>query len=391
MKKNFNIILSIAVLSMLLIAGCKNQGGSGQSTESSSTIKFYVGSSDRSLEHSIFLCELDLRTNQFAVLDSFAGAKGPSYLALSPNREFLYSIDKTVSDPDAGHMTVTSFQVDGKNRLKVINSQSSMGAGPCHVSLTENGDYLFTANYSTGNIAAFPIGKDGSIQQASSVVQSSGTGPVENRQAGPHTHYVTLDLPGNFLLSPDLGSDKVLIYRFDHDNGVLIPNPEQPFLQLEPGSGPRHLALHPTRDLVFVVNELNPSVTSCRYDETTGKLTGLHSVSTERSSLKGIKYSAAIRVHPDGKYIYASTRGENSSLTAFELEEYGTIFRVQVVEEVPGWPRDFNIDPSGNILLVAGERSHEIEMYRIDRETGKLAETHVKLNLPAPGCILFID
>jgi len=391
MKQNSNIILSIAVLSMLLISGCKNPDGSGQSTESSSTIRFYVGSSDRSLEHSIFLCELDLRSNQFAVLDSFAGAKGPSYLALSPDKEFLYSIDKTISDPDASHMTVTSFQIEGKNRLKVLNSQPSNGAGPCHVYCSEKGTYLFTANYSSGNIAAFPLGKDGSIQEASSVVQSSGTGPVENRQEGPHTHYVSLDLPGNFLLSPDLGSDKVLIYSFDHDNGELTPNPDQPFLNLEPGSGPRHLAFHPTRDLVFVVNELNPSVTSCRYDEVKGTLTRLHSVSTERGNLKGIKYSAAIRVHPGGKYVYASTRGENSTLTAFEIEKYGTIFRVQVVEDVPGWPRDFNIDPSGNVLLVAGERSDEIELFRIDQETGKLSKSNLKLDLPAPGCILFID
>lgn len=388
-SRDFSLI--IVLTAILFIAGCKNPSGSTPVSEHSGILRFYVGAYDQNLEHSIYLCELDLNSSRFAVLDSFTGARGPSYLALSPERDVLYSIDQTISDPETDHMTVTAFRVDEKGRLKVLNRQSSLGSGPCHISCSQQGTYLFVSNYTSGNNAVFPLAKDGTIQQASCTVQSEGTGPVESRQEGPHTHFVSLDLPENFLLSPDLGSDKVLVYSFDHATGVLTPNPDQPFLKLDPGSGPRHLVFHPAGDLVFVVNELNASVSACRYEEETGKLTLIHTIGTERGSNRDGKYSAAIRIHPNGKYLYASTRGEKSTLTVFEIEDYGNIFRSQVVEDVPGWPRDLNIDPSGSILLAVGRRSNEIEMFRIDPETGKLSATGVKMELPSPGCILFID
>ncbi|MCK4745888.1 MAG: beta-propeller fold lactonase family protein, partial [Bacteroidales bacterium] len=153
----------------------------------------------------------------------------------------------------------------------------------------------------------------------------------------------------------------------------------------------RHLVFHPSGKYLFVVNELNSTVTSCSYQVANGVLTELQTTSTVEASHKGSKYPAAIRMHPSGKYVYASTRGDISSIAVFQVDKNGELFRIQVEEAVPAWPRDFNIDPSGQYLIVAGERSDEIELFRIEDETGKLERTQVKTALPSPGCVLYLD
>jgi len=360
------------------------------SPEPTVPVRFYVGSSDGSLAHSIFLCEYDPVQDRFSVLDSFAGAVGPSYLDLSPDGRFLYAIDKTVADSSGGSMTVTAFSRDPESgHLRYLNSQPSEGLGPCHIHCDAEGDYLFTSNYSSGNVAAFPLDEEGRILPASSVAQSEGTGPVQNRQEGPHTHYVTLDPGGAYLLSPDLGADKVLNYLFDRETGTLTPNPEQPFFGLNPGSGPRHLVFHPEGNFIYIANELNSTVTACSYDPQTGMLNELNTLSTVPDHREGSAYPAAIRISPDGRFVYASTRGETSSITAFRVEADGSISAPDVVENVPGWPRDFNLDPSGRMLIVAGERSQTIALYHRDINTGKLTPGGIRLDLPSPGCIFF--
>lgn len=383
-----SMITSLVSLITLLMFNCAGTGAE----ESQKPIKFYVGSSNGKLEHSIFLCELDPVIGKMAVVDSFAGARGPSYLAFSPDQRNLYSINHERLDTNTKHGSVSSFSILNENhQLEFLNSQSSQGAGPCHVHCSKKGTYLFTANYSSGSVAAFPIEKSGELRPASSVEQSTGTGPVKGRQEGPHTHYVSLDPNENYLLSPDLGTDKVLIYKFDHNAGILTPNPAQPFLKLAPGAGPRHLAFHPTGKFVYVVNEMNATVTACRYDEENGTLTKLNVVSTVEESYEGTKYPAAIRVHPNGNFVYASTRGDVNSIAVFQVDDDGEFYRIQVMDEVPDWPRDFNIDPSGKYLLAAGERSHEIQLYHIDGTTGKLSESDINLQLPSPGCILYLE
>jgi len=365
-----------------------NCSGMNENTE---TIRFYVGSSNGSLEYAIYLCELDPVNETFAVLDSFAGSKGPSYLDFSPDRKTLYTINDEVSDPEKNHMSVSSFRINPENlSLEFLNSQSSEGNNPCHIHCSNKGDYLFTANYSSGHVALFPVSEDGRIEPAASVVIGQGTGPVQNRQEGPHAHQVMLDPEGNYLLVPDLGADKVLVFALDKASGVLTPNPAQPFLKLAPGSGPRHLVFHPSGEFVYVVNELNSTVTACSYQDANGVLTELQTTSTVEETHQGSKYPAAIRMHPGGGTLYASTRGENSSIGVFRVEESGEITRIQVVEGVPHWPRDFNIDPSGKLLLVAGEKADRIRLYRVNRTNGMLTETEAALALPAPGCILFV-
>lgn len=386
--RGFCYVLSVIFI-MVLTVSCQGTGDGGDIPVG--PIKFYVGSSNGSLEHSIFLCEFDPGSGKFSVLDSFAGAKGPSYLAFSPGKDFIYSINDAIFDPALKEMSVSAFRVNAEDlSLKYVNSQSSQGRGPCHICCSKDGKYIFTANYSSGQSAAFPLQEDGSIEPASSVVIGEGSGPVTNRQKSPHAHMVSLDPRNNYLLVPDLGADKVLIYQFDKESGQLSPNPEQAFLKMEAGAGPRHLVIHPGGEFVYVVNELSSTVTACSYEEERGVLTRLNSVSTVSEDHVGAKHPAAIRISKDGKYVYASTRGEHSKVSVFQVEDDGRIFRIQEVE-VTHWPREFNLDPSGNFLMVAGEKSDEIELYQINKATGKLSSTESKFGISSPACILYLD
>jgi 6-phosphogluconolactonase len=382
--KHFIAKTAIMFLSTLTLFSCS---GASQSPES---IKFYVGSSGQQ-EHSIFLCELDTELQTFAVLDSFAGAAGASYLAPSPDFHIIYAINQERSDPELKHSTVSSFAVDPETLgLRLINSQSSQGRGICHIHCSQDGKHIFAANYNSGHASAFPVLENGQIQAATSVAIGEGNGPVENRQEGPHAHQVMLDPSQGFLLVPDLGTDKVMIYAFDPESGQLSPNALQPFFKLAPGAGPRHLAFHPEGKYLYVVNELNATITACSWDPSEGKLTEINTLGTVEESHEGMKYPAAVRVHPNGNFVYASTRGENSCISVFSIGENGSVERIQVRTQVPLWPRDFNIDPSGRYLVSAGERSNDIRLYTIDQESGMLEETESSLELPAPANILFI-
>jgi len=354
-------------------------------------LRFYVGSSG-SQEYSIYLCELDTEAQAFAVLDSFSGADGASYLAPSPGFEFLYAINQDPVGPENTYSSVTSFAVSPETHgLSPINSQSSEGSGICHIHCSPDGKYIFAANYGSGHATALPVNGKGEIQPATGVVIGAGSGPVAGRQEGPHAHQAMLDPSLKFLLVPDLGTDRVMIYDFDAQSGQLTPHAAQPFFSLPPGSGPRHLAFHPDGKQLFVVNELNSTLTACSWDSGEGKIMEIITLSTVDDDHEGMKYPAAVRVHPQGSFVYASTRGENSCLSTFNIGPDGGVKRIQVMEQVPLWPRDFNLDPSGRYLISAGERSNSIRLYTIDQESGMLEETNATLGLPSPANILFLE
>ena len=385
-KLGLFIKTSLVAISTMALLSC------AESSEPVETIKFYVGSSNGDLSHSIYLCELNPADGAFAVLDSFAGARGGSYLDLSTGGDYLFAINQDPWKQESGHSTVSSFAIEpGTMALKAVNSQSSEGSGICHIHCSDSGDYIFAANYGSGHATALPVKEKGEIATASSIVIGEGTGPVESRQEGPHAHQVMLDPGQNFLLVPDLGTDRVFIYAFDAESGELTPNPALAFFELAPGAGPRHLAFHPDGLSLYIVNELNSTITACSYHPEDGTIAGLNTISTVEESHLGMKYPAAVRAHPNGRFVYASTRGENSCISAFEINKDRSLTRIQVMEQVPNWPRDFNVDPSGNNMLVAGERSNEIQLYKINEADGLLTETDSKVNLPAPASVLFID
>ncbi|MBL7113485.1 MAG: lactonase family protein [Bacteroidales bacterium] len=359
--------------------------------DASEKIKFYVGAADRNLENSIVFCELDLTTGELTKVDSFPGTKSSSYLALSPDNKFLYALNSETG-PDNKTQQVTSFSVNPETgALKLLNSQSSEGSGACHISVHPSGKYVFTANYSSGTIAVHPVNEDGSLAEASDVKQHEGTGPDEERQEAAHAHFICADPQGNYVLAVDLGIDKVMDYIFDEATGELNPNPEQRFFETSPGAGPRHLAFHPSGNHLYLLNELNGTLTACSYDQDRGVISEINTLMNLPADFSGFNKSAAVRVHPEGKFVYASNRGDLNSITVFKIREDGSIEQVQVQDQHINWPRDFNIDPSGTFLLAENKLGNSIVVFRIDPESGKLVETGKEIPVRQPSCIVFLD
>jgi len=377
-----------AILGIFMIS----QPACSSGNDTKEPVRFYAGSGNGKLERPIFLCELDPVNEEISVVDSFPATGGAGYLALGPDGKTLFATSGASVPGNEGEGAVASFRVDpGSSGLELINRQSSKGRGNCHVNVSPDGKYLFAANYSSGHAAAFPVDRDGRIMPASSVVRGEGSGPVGNRQEGPHAHQVVTDPAGKYLLVPDLGTDKVMNYAFNGETGELIPNPDQAFLEMSPGTGPRHLAFHPSGKYLYILGELNASLTACRFDPGSGRMTVINTASIVEDDFGGNRQSAAVRVHPNGRFVYASNRSGESCLTVFRIIDGGGIEQVQVLKNVPAWPRDFNITPDGNYIVLAGARANELALYRVDPGNGRLSPTGNKANLPGPICILFIE
>jgi 6-phosphogluconolactonase len=300
-------------------------------------------------------------------------------------------VNSESAGPESNSQMITAFSVDpASGSLKLLNSQSSEGRGPCHISVHPSGKYVFTANYSSGTIAVHPVNEDGSLGEATDVKQHEGRGPDEERQEAAHAHFICADQQGKYVLAVDLGIDKVMNYVIDKASGLLEPNPDQAFFQTAPGAGPRHLDFHPSGKYVYVLNELNGTLTACTYDPENGVMEELNTLSTLPDDFAGFNKSAAVRVHPNGKYVYASNRGDLNSISVFKILNDGSIELVQIQDKNINFPRDFNIDPSGTWLLAENQQGRSIEVFSIDQASGELIETGNKLEISQPTCIVFL-
>ncbi len=348
---------------------------------------FFTGTNNSEEINSIVVCEIDEVNSDMQIIKKIPGGVRPGYIAISNDRDFLYAVSGEKFEGNSKHNILNAFKIE-KNTwdLTYLNSQSSFGSNPCHISLNPTNDLLFTANYSSGGISAYHINNDGKIGEATSIIQHEGSGPDLSRQEGPHAHYINTSIDGNYVYATDLGTDKVMIYSLNKD-GYLIPNKAQEYLQLSPGSGPRHMAFHKNKQFVFVLNELNYEVVSCLYDSSNGKLTIIDQHKTIDDNFKGENTSAAIHIHPNGKYLYCSNRGENS-ISVFKIKEDGKLSKVQVFTEGLGIVRDFNLDPSGKFLVAGNQRTGEIILLKVAKN-GLLSSTGKVLNVVKPTCVVF--
>jgi 6-phosphogluconolactonase len=322
-------------------------------------------------------------------VQTVGGIDNPSFLALDPGQRFLYAVSE-VQDP--GGRTggaVSAFAVDpATGQLSFLNRQPSHGAGPCHVSVHQSGKYAFVANYGSGHVAALPIGDDGRLGEATAVVEHAGTGPIPRRQAGPHAHFISPDPTGALVLANDLGTDRVMVYRLDRAAGALVPN-ELPFAQERSGAGPRHLAFHPNGRFVFVLNEIDSTLSAFAYDAERGALRIVQTASTLPEDFSGSNSTAQVVMHPSGRFIYGSNRGHDS-IVIFGVD--GETGRMTYVGHEPTQgktPRNFNLDPSGTLLLAANQNTHTIVAFRIDQDSGRLTATGQVTETPSPVCIVF--
>jgi 6-phosphogluconolactonase len=349
----------------------------------------YIGTYTSDSSKGIYAFRFDDASGVLAPLGLAAGTKSPSFLAVSPNRKFLYAVNEISSYEGERAGSVTAFNINAENgRLAPLNAKSSKGDGPCHLAVDATGRFLAVANYGGGNFSLLPIGADGRLGDSIAILANGGSGPDKERQKGPHAHAVVFDARNRYLLGADLGLDRVFIYKFDPATGSIGAN-DPSSVQLAPGAGPRHVAFHPTRPLAFAINELASTVTSLSWDPATGRLAAAGSVSSLPSGYSGTNSTAEIAVHPNGRFLYGSNRGHDS-IAVFSIGATGTLSLVEHESTRGKTPRSFAIDPSGKWLIAANQQSNSLAVFSINQDTGALTPVGPLAQVGTPVCVLFL-
>lgn len=348
----------------------------------------YVGTYTSGRSEGIYLYSLGLSTGELKHVATTKGVKDPSYLALAPRRRHLYAVNEV--EEFAGRKTgaLSAFAVDQRTGdLSLLNQQPTMGGAPCYVTVDQTGKFVLVANYVGGNIAVLPIRSDGSLGEATDVKQDQGSSVNAARQAGPHAHCIVLDPANKYAYACDLGTDKIMIYRFDERRGTLSPN-KTPWVEAKPGAGPRHLTFHPDGKYAYVINELHATVTTFGVERSEGKLKELQTLPSLPREPTAADSGADIHVSPNGRFLYCSNRGHDS-IAAFKIDREGMLTFIAHESTQGKTPRNFAIDPTGTFLLVANQRSDNIVTFRIDSQTGRLSPTGQIAEVPSPVCLKF--
>ncbi|MEO8110592.1 MAG: lactonase family protein [Ginsengibacter sp.] len=363
--------MRLSILSLLLIFSLTSFGQ-----------KFYLftGTYTGSGSKGIYVYQFDASSGTASLLSNTDSVASPSYLTVSGDGKFVYAVNET----HPGY--VSSFSFDKKNaKLSFINSQPTEGFDPCYVTNDNSGRWLIVANYTGGNVAVFPVSKDGYLKPSSQLIQDSGSSVNKGRQEKAHVHSTVFSPDQKFLFTPDLGIDKVMIYKF-------VPSLMKPLIAASPayektmdGEGPRHFAFHPNKKYAYLISELSGAVSAYNYHD--GKLTRFQHIKTHPEDFKGVIGSADIHISPDGMFLYVSNRGDENTITIFSINNMGRLKLKGYQSTMGKTPRNFIIDPTGNYLLVANQESDNIVIFKRNNKTGMLKETGHEIKIPKPVCL----
>jgi 6-phosphogluconolactonase len=328
----------------------------------------------------IYVYEFDTNNAQMRLKKSSDSIVNPSYVSISKDNKFIYAVNE-----NGGESTVSSFAFDQVNgKPSFINKESSKGADPCY--LINDDKNVIVANYSGGNISVFGIKENGGITEAKQVVQHYGQGSNADRQEKAHVHMVYFSPDKKYVLSNDLGNDKVYVYSYN-------PNSIDEILTLKDsvsvtaGSGPRHLTFSKKGKYVYLLQELDASLTTFSYAD--GKLTKINETTILAKDYKGTFSSADIHISPNGKFLYASNRGDANTISIFKVSKKGKLESRGQISTLGKGPRNFVIDPTGKFLLIAHQYTNDIMIFKIHKRKGTLTDTGKKIDLCSPVCLVF--
>lgn len=345
-----------------------------------------IGTYDSPKSEGIYVYRFNSQTG-FAERVGLAITSNPSFIAISPDEKFVYAVHETApQDGKGGDIAAFAFDKDN-GTLRFLNRRLSGGDHPCHVEVDKTGKWLFTSNYTSGTLSVLPIHADGSLGMATPY-QHQGMGKHPQRQKGPHAHGAIISEDNKFLFATDLGIDKVMIYSFNASTGALAPT-DQSFAQSVPGSGPRLLTFHPNHKWAYVIEELSGTVSSYNWKD--GKLHSAQRISTMRGSDTSFPGSADIHISPDGKFLYASNRGDVNNLAIFSIDKHGGLKLVGHQSTLGKTPRNFSIDPTGKFLLCENQNSDEVIIFKRDKKTGLLTDSGIRITVGKPVCIKWIN
>jgi 6-phosphogluconolactonase len=378
---SLSLALSVLLLAPLAAGTTRQVNPAGQLV--------YVGTYTTGQSRGIYAFRFDGSAGRLTPLGLMAETRSPSFLVSSGDGRFLFAVNEASnSDRKSGGM-VSSFAIDRTTgALTKLSEQPSGGADPCHLALDRTGRFLAVANYTSGTFAMFPVGSDGRLGAVIQTVTDPGRGPNRERQDGPHAHDVVFDAANRFLLGVDLGTDRVLVYRFDAGSGRITPN-DPPSASVPPGAGPRHLVFGPGERRAYVINELASTVTTMAWDATNGRLTPGASVTTLPADFSGKSTTAEIALHPNGSVLYGSNRGHDS-IAVFRVAGDGTPSTSQIASTRGRTPRHFAMDPGGRWLIAANQDTSSLAIFSVDANTGALTAHGELVNAPSPVCVLFL-
>ncbi len=345
----------------------------------------YIGTNVASeTENTVYLYRLSPATGALAAVGAYKGGAQPSYLTMDAAHRHLYAVSETGTfRGQANSGGVSTLAIDGRTgALSLLGQQPSLGASPCYISLDHTGKNALVANYMGGNVALLPVQPDGQLAAVTSADQHlPPVGPHPN-QATPHAHCLLADPANRFAFAVDLGTDKVYRYQLDAAQHHWQPAAAPAFVA-RPGAGPRHLTFHPNGRYAYLLNELNSTVTALAYDATAGTFRELQTLTTLPAGFAGQNSGADVHVGPDGRFLYTSNRGRNS-IAVFAIGADGQLAPVQDVDTQGKTPRNFSLDPSGRLLLVANQNSNNVFTYQVDKQSGKLTPTGQHIDVPSP-------
>jgi 6-phosphogluconolactonase len=332
--------------------------------------------------------EFNSTDGQLKALQHTPGALNPFFLALAPNRKFLYATyAKQFGGQDKEE--VAAYEIVGRTgELKPLNRQSAEGTAACYVDVDKTGKTVLVANYSSGSVAALPIKADGSLGEPTSFVQHKGSSVNPQRQKEPHAHSIVISPDNKYALAADLGTDKIFCYKLDAEMAKLTPN-KPPFARPPAGAGPRHLTFDPKGKRVYVINELLNSVTVFDHNAESGTLAEKQTISTLPDGLQSASYCADVKVTPDGRYLYGTNRGHDS-IAAYRIGEDGRLSLIAIQPSLGKGPQNLAITPDGQWLLCANMPGNNIAVFRIDSKTGRLKSASEPVKQSSPSCIMLL-
>ena len=348
----------------------------------------------------IYLFEVDAATGKLNLVRLAAETPSPSWLCLHPSRKFLYAVNE-LSNYHGKSGSVSAFAIEGNTaELRHLNTVSSRGAEPAHMSIDATGKFAFVANYGGGSIAVMDVRPDGSLSEAKAVYRDeSALGPVIAKSApsgsfaisghdAPHAHMIQADLRNRFVLQTDLGQDRIYVYRLDAETGLLTPA-STPYVSVPAGDGPRHLAFHPNGRWMYSIQEEGSTLVFYHYDAEFGALAAVQTISALPPGFAGTNFCSEILISGDGRFLYAANRLHNS-IAMFSIDGKGHLTYVEDTWTHGDYPNHMAMAPNARFLYVCNQRSDQITSFRLDPHSGRLKFTGAYEPLGTPMCMVFM-
>ena len=385
MKHSLALLWLVALFSFLAGIACPSVGAAD-----ASPCLIYIGTFTNAVSKGIYGWRMDGANGALTSLGLVAETPNPTYLAVSPDKKYLYAVNATATFEGKPTGSVSAFAINpATGQLTLLNQKSSGGPGPCHLTLDRTGRNVLVANYAGGSIENLAVQPDGHLGEPTFFFQDTGKGVNPDRQEGPHAHCMALDPANHFAFACDLGVDKVFTYRFDATAGKLSPG-QPAYTSVKPGAGPRHFIFNADARQAYLITEMGSTIVHFSYDSANGVLNERQTVSLLPADFSGTNKAAEISLDRSGKFLYGSNRGHDS-IAVFAVDAAdGSLTFVQRVSSQGKTPRDFTIDPSGKMLFCANQDSDNIIIFNVDPATGKLTPSGRVLACPTPVCVSFV-